>query len=427
MDDLYRLGGGWSMHRPPRRSASPFLYALVGAVAGGLVALALAPVVLPRLMDPADIARRLGLQDDAAQGPSTAAPVSPPATSPGAVPPGGAGGGTGGTAGAPLPPPAAEDLAVVEVVRRVAPAVVGVVNFQQVTNPFTGTRAVVEAGYGTGVILDARGYIVTNYHVVENAVRLEVVLDGGDRVEAQLVAHDDPFSDLAVLRIDPGGRQLVAATLGDSSQVQVGETVVAIGNPRGLDFFQSVTRGVVSGIRQDLLQQLSSASADSRIFTVIQTDAAINPGNSGGPLVNLRGEVIGINTLKFVGEAVEGMGFAIPSNDVRRITADLIQYGRVIRPALGVQVVSESQARTQYGVERGVLVAQVQPGGAAAEAGIRAGDVIIALDGQPVEGFRDLTRTLSERRVGQRVTVTVLRGNQQLDFDVVLGELSPAR
>jgi len=316
---------------------------------------------------------------------------------------------------------------VVEVVRRVAPAVVGVVNFQQVTNPFTGTRAVVEAGYGTGVILDARGYIVTNYHVVENAVRLEVVLDGGDRVEAQLVAHDDPFSDLAVLRIDPGGRQLVAATLGDSSQVQVGETVVAIGNPRGLDFFQSVTRGVVSGIRQDLLQQLSSASADSRIFTVIQTDAAINAGNSGGPLVNLRGEVIGINTLKFVGEAVEGMGFAIPSNDVRRITADLIQYGRVIRPALGVQVVSESQARTQYGVERGVLVAQVQPGGAAAEAGIRAGDVIIALDGQPVEGFRDLTRTLSERRVGQRVTVTVLRGNQQLDFDVVLGELSPAR
>ncbi|HEX6988772.1 MAG TPA: PDZ domain-containing protein, partial [Bacillota bacterium] len=215
--------------------------------------------------------------------------------------------------------------------------------------------------------------------------------------------------------------------LGDSSAVQVGETVLAIGNPRGLDFFQSVTRGVVSGIRQDLLQQLpGGGSADSRIFTVIQTDAAINAGNSGGPLVNLRAEVIGINTLKFVGEQIEGMGFAIPSNDVQRIAADLIDHGRVIRPALGVQVVSEAQARMQYGIDRGVLVAQPQPGGPAAEAGIRSGDVIIALDGRPIEGFRDLTRALSQHQVGDTVTVTVRRGDRELDVRLTLGELNPA-
>lgn len=413
MDYEPRLGGGWSLQGPPRRPASPFLYALIGAVIGGLLALSLAPVLLPHF---AQFAGPIASGEPMGSGsPSDAQQPGQSWPLPGR-----------GPEPASLPPPAADDLAVVEVVRQVSPAVVGVINFQQVTNPFTGRQRVAEAGYGTGLILDARGFIVTNYHVVEGAVRLEVALDSGERVEAHLVAHDYPFSDLAVLRIDPAGHALIPARLGDSSTVQVGETVLAIGNPRGLDFFQSVTRGVVSGIRQDLLQQLpTGGSADSRIFTVIQTDAAINSGNSGGPLVNLRGEVIGINTLKFVGEQIEGMGFAIPSNDVRRIASELIEHGRVIRPALGVQVVNESQARLQYGIDRGVLVAQAQPGGPAARAGILSGDLIIALDGVAIDGFRDLTRTLSERQVGDTVTVTVRRGDQQLDFDVVLGELNP--
>ncbi|HEX6989132.1 MAG TPA: S1C family serine protease, partial [Bacillota bacterium] len=224
------LGGGWSIQGPPRRPGSPFLHALIGAVIGGLVALAAAPAVLPYF----------GRLAGAAAADEPRAPVTP---NQGLAAGGQAPGAGGAAAPAPrqqLPPPSAEDLTVVEVVQRVSPAVVGVVNFQRVTNPFTGRQLVVEAGYGTGLVLDERGFIVTNFHVVENAVRIEVALDSGERVEAELVAHDYPFSDLAILRIDPAGHELVAARLGDSSAVQVGETVLAIGNPRGLDFFQSV-------------------------------------------------------------------------------------------------------------------------------------------------------------------------------------------
>src|SRR5690606_37058346 len=179
----------------------------------------------------------------------------------------------------------------------------------------------------------------------------------GRVLPATIVAHDDPFSDLAVLRIE--ATDLPYAVFGDSDQVRVGETVVAIGNPQGLDFFRSVTVGVVSGIRPDLLHRLSSGRSDyARIFELIQTDAAINRGNSGGPLVNLRGEVIGINTLKFQGADIEGMGFAIPSNDVRLIANDLVQYGRVIRPALGVSLIPDDIAASRYGVTAGVIVAE---------------------------------------------------------------------
>src|SRR5690606_11559148 len=202
------------------------------------------------------------------------------------------------------------------------------------------------------------------------------------------------------------------AVFGDSDQVRVGETVVAIGNPQGLEFFRSVTVGVVSGIRADLLQRLSTGRTDqARIFELIQTDAAINRGNSGGPLVNLRGEVIGINTLKFQGPDIEGMGFAIPANDVRRIANDLVRYGRVIRPALGVTLIPDDIAASRYGVTSGVIVAETLVGGPAHSAGIRSGDVILRLDDQETETYLDLLKALNRMAVGYTVQVHVRRDN----------------
>lgn len=335
----------------------------------------------------------------------------------------------GAQVGSPPSAPARLDelsQALVRVAEQVGPSVVGVVNRQRVVDLLTGRVAVVDAGVGSGVVFDRRGYIVTNAHVVEGADALDVVVAGGQRIPARLVATDAPYSDLAVIQV-VSGPALTPARFGDSDQVRVGEIVLAIGNPKGLDFFRSVSMGVVSGIRTDLLQRLAERGGPYpegvRIFKVIQTDAAINEGNSGGALVNLRGEVIGITTLKLVGEGTEGMGFAIPSNDVRTIASDLIRQGYVSRPALGVSLAREEVARSQYGVTRGLLVVQVVPGGPADRAGIRPGDVIVRLGDVEVNTFIDLLKALARYRVGDRVPVTVLRGGRSLTVTVVLGEL----
>lgn len=383
---------GWRVQRGRSRSFAPLLYALVGALVGGLIVLLSVPYLQPLLP---------GTEPGAAAG----ARQAPAASSP------------------PPEPRHGDDSPVVQVAEATGPAVVGIINYRRVTNAFTGESRVVEAATGSGVIFDRRGYVVTNYHVAREAVRLEVILGDREQVEAELVAHDFPFSDLAVLKIDPAGRDLAVAEFGDSDAVRVGETVVAIGNPKGLQFFRSLTVGVVSGVRSDLIQQLgrSQYNVASRIFEVIQTDAAINGGNSGGPLVNLRGEVIGINTLKFAGEATEGMGFALPSNAVERIVSDLIEHGYVVRPALGVQIVPDEQARVRYGVEEGVLVGGVMD--AAAEAGLRPGDIIRSVDGQRVDTFLELVKEISARRVGDVVHLQIQREQETIELDVTLGRL----
>ncbi|MEX2355532.1 MAG: trypsin-like peptidase domain-containing protein, partial [Thermaerobacterales bacterium] len=279
---------------------------------------------------------------------------------------------------------------------------------------------------GSGVIFDSRGYIVTNFHVVEGADALEVVVADGRTLEAELVAHDFPFSDLAVLRVSPSEVDDVEyAAFADSGQLRVGETVIAIGNPQGLQFFRSVTVGVVSGIRTDLLQQLGGGTSSERIFELIQTDAAINRGNSGGPLVNLAGQVVGINTLKFAAGDVEGMGFAIPSSDVRRVVEDLIEHGYVIRPAIGALLLPDEVARSRYGVDDGVIISDVVANGPSARAGLREGDVILSLGGTPTPTFLELLKEINAHQVGDAVEVKIRRDEEELSVDVELGELGP--
>ncbi|HLS89541.1 MAG TPA: trypsin-like peptidase domain-containing protein [Sphingobacteriaceae bacterium] len=400
-------GGGpsgprWTVKRNSRPFWNFLLAALVGGIIGALVTMSFAGQLLPGGSTPP-----LGAGNDRLPLNGLSGNNEPPLP--------GSDQGPHGNDGADSSP-------VVEVVDKVGPAVVGILNKRMVRDISSGESFPRIAATGSGVIFSPDGYIITNYHVIEGADQVEVVVADGRVLPATIVAHDDPFSDLAVLRIE--ATDLPYAVFGDSDQVRVGETVVAIGNPQGLDFFRSVTVGVVSGIRPDLLHRLSSGRSDyARIFELIQTDAAINRGNSGGPLVNLRGEVIGINTLKFQGADIEGMGFAIPSNDVRLIANDLVQYGRVIRPALGVSLIPDDIAASRYGVTAGVIVAETIPGGPAQRVGIRSGDVILRINDQETERYLDLLKALNKMSVGDTVQVLVDREGSTLTFEVELGEL----
>ncbi len=273
-------------------------------------------------------------------------------------------------------------------------------------------------GLGSGVILDSRGYIVTNNHVIASAERIRVTLYDGTSLSAQLVGTD-PLDDLAVLKISTTTK-LTAATLGDSSKLQVGQEVLAIGNPLGIT--QTVTSGIVSALDR----------AVSSIPDAIQTDAAINPGNSGGALVDLQGNLVGIPTLSAIDPQFQtpanGVGFAIPSNRVRLIAPQLIQTGKVThtgRAAMGIQVTSVDAAlaaQNNLAVTAGVLIVGVAATSPAATAGLKPGDVIVQIGTHPVTGaaaFADALLTLSP---GEVVPVSIYRGNQQLTIKVTLGE-----
>lgn len=398
-----RLSGPrWTVKRTSRPFWSFLMPALVGGIIGALVTMSFGPQLLPGSFAPPG-----GRGSDRPPLNGLSSSNEPPLP--------GSSQGPHGNEGADSSP-------VVEVVEKVGPAVVGILNKRMVRDISSGQSFPRIAATGSGVVFSPDGYIITNYHVIESADVVEVVVADGRVLPATVVAHDDPFSDLAVIRIDAD--DIPYAVFGDSDQVQVGETVVAIGNPQGLEFFRSVTVGVVSGIRPDLLQRLSGSRSDfARIFELIQTDAAINRGNSGGPLVNLRGEIIGINTLKFQGADIEGMGFAIPSNDVRLIASDLVQYGRVIRPALGVSLIPDDIAASRYGVTKGVIVAETMSDGPARRAGIRSGDVILRINDHETERYLDLLKVLNSMSVGDTVRVEIQRDDNMLNFEVELGEL----
>ena len=280
-------------------------------------------------------------------------------------------------------------------------------------------------GTGSGVIFDERGYILTNNHVIEGGTKLEVVLTDGSQHEVELVGSD-PATDLAVLRLDPADVSgLVATPLGDTDAMRIGDWVIAIGNPLG--WAGSVTVGVVSAKGRVL-----PITRDSTLYDLVQTDTVINPGNSGGPLLNLQGEVVGINTAVIRGtlrggEEAEGIGFAISMNTAIPVSNELIANGRVIWPWLGITVATVTPvvaAEQGLSVDRGVLVTATVPGAPAETAGIQAGDVIVALESQQIDGLPDLQRLMrSEYKVGDRVTVEVVRGEERLSFDVGLGEM----
>lgn len=310
----------------------------------------------------------------------------------------------------------ADKTAVIAIAEQVGPAVVGISNRDVYTDFFRGEQEV-EQSSGSGVIFDAKGYIVTNNHVVSGARKLIVSLADGRQVPAEIVGTD-PRTDLAVIKINAG--DLTVARFGNSDNLRVGELTVAIGNPGGAEFARSVTMGIISGLNRLLITE------EGLQFRLIQTDAAINPGNSGGALVNAKGEVIGINSIKIARTGFEGMGFAIPSKMVQQIVADLIKYKKVIRPALGVYMVRDVDKEladyNDLGVDYGVLI-DPQPMGPADRAGMKRYDIIVEIDGKKITNRFELQEKIFGFKVGDEISVTVVREKERRSFTVKLGEL----
>jgi serine protease Do len=276
-----------------------------------------------------------------------------------------------------------------------------------------------QRGTGSGVVLDARGDIITNRHVVSGATALNVTFSDGRVFPAKTLGMDSE-TDVAVIRLDKPPADLLAARLGDSESLEVGEWVIAVGSPLGLD--QTVTAGIVSG-KGKVGRHVQMSGG--RVRSYIQTDAKINPGNSGGPLVNLSSEVVGINTLINTGPG-GAYGFAIPINQVKLVAAALIKEGRVRYPYLGVLVGDlppPEVGRPGAGVDAGAQVSQATPGGPAAKAGLRAGDVITDIDGQRMTGANDVIDYVSTRTIGARVSVGFVRDGKKQGVAVQLGEL----
>jgi serine protease Do len=281
-------------------------------------------------------------------------------------------------------------------------------------------------GSGSGFIFDARGYILTNNHVVQNAVNVTVVMLDGREFTAEVVGTD-PNTDVAVLRVTPTNAALPVIEFGDSEQLRVGDWVIALGNPLGLTF--TATAGIVSAQGRDIgiLQQTVGPTA---LEAFIQTDAAINPGNSGGPLVDLHGRVVGINTaIESATGFFTGAGFAIPITLARKVANDLLEYGVVHRPRLGIGIDNVSAADAEvYGLPAvsGVEVTSVTPGEAADRGGIQMGDVIVRVAGQPVATLTDLQTRVALHRPGERIDIAFIRYGRPLQTTVQLGEFAPA-
>jgi S1-C subfamily serine protease len=312
-----------------------------------------------------------------------------------------------------------QDSAMISAVEKVKPAVVTVINTLPPQRGFFGQMLEPQAS-GSAVIISADGYLVTNNHVVENSESLEVIYADDTKVSATLVGAD-AFSDLAVLRVQ--GPVPATAELGDSVGLQTGEPVLAIGSPLGA-FKGTVTVGVVSALERPL-----EVGGGLVMEGLIQTDAAINQGNSGGPLVNALGQVIGINTAIVrgagAGSAVaEGLGFAIPSNTVKEVTAQLIEFGEVRRPYLGadwVDITPRIASAYNLPVEFGAYIQVVEPGGPADRSGLRPGDIITVIGDHPIDEQNSLLTLLMRFEPGARIEMTVVREGEEVTLQVTLG------
>ena len=328
-----------------------------------------------------------------------------------------------------------EDSLLVNLYQRVNPAVVYI---EVLVND---GGALTPLGSGSGFVLDTEGRIVTNNHVVEQADALRVVFSDGGVADAQILGLD-PYSDLAVIQVDIPPERLVPLELSDSSTLQVGQRVVAIGNPFGLE--GTMTVGIVSALGRTLPAQVLQGTGRFSNPEIVQTDAAINPGNSGGPLLDIRGRVVGVNTaIRSLTGTNSGIGFAVPVNTVRRIVPALIEEGAYRYPYLGITydtrfTMAELAGPLGLPVTHGALIDEVTPGTAASQAGLRGGnrevevmgttvnaggDIIVAIDGYRLRDFDDLIAYLvRETEVGQEVTLTVIRDGEELGIPVTLGE-----
>ncbi|WP_096549986.1 S1C family serine protease [Ureibacillus thermosphaericus] len=322
---------------------------------------------------------------------------------------------------------------VTKAVEKVSKAVVGITNIQEVSDFWTRQSRETEAGSGSGVIYKVVGnkaYIVTNYHVVENAKQLEVTLADGTKENAELIGSDI-WTDLAVVSI-PSKNVEAVAEFGDSDVLKQGETVIAIGNPLGLDFYGSVTTGVISGKERSVPVDLNGDGYVDWETEVLQTDAAINPGNSGGALVNIAGELVGINSMKIAESTVEGLGFSIPINTVIPIIEELEQHGEVKRPTMGIGLLDLTDVPAFYQkqtlklpeeVTTGVVVTEVVPGSPADRAGVEQYDVIVEMDGQKIENSIDLRQHLyNETEIGDTLKMKVYRAGKMMELQLKLTE-----
>ena len=316
-----------------------------------------------------------------------------------------------------------EDIA--SVVEKVSPNVVSVITKSQASSPYYGAKD--QEGAGTGIVVGKDGYILTNKHVVQGVSTVSVVLSDGTRYDEVKVIGTDPLNDVAFLKI-AGVTNLSAAELGDSTSIRVGQKVVAIGNSLG-QYQNTVTSGIISGTGRPISAQ--SGNSVETLTDLIQTDAAINPGNSGGPLLDISGRLIGVNTAIYSPSgAYAGIGFSVPVDVVNWVVPDLIKYGAVKRPILGIELVQ------QQSIDRmdlkGALVLNVTPGGAAEKGGVKPtrrsltgemvmGDLIIEVNDEPVESNNDLLLTLEKYQPGQEVRLKVKRNNQTTTLIITLG------
>jgi len=313
---------------------------------------------------------------------------------------------------------------IVSVVNKSTPAVVNISTVTLVESFFFGVFP--QSGVGSGFIFDPKGYILTNYHVVEKAKKIEVSLSEGKKYPGKVVGYDKR-SDLAVIKID--AENLPYLPLGDSNKLQTGQFAIAIGNPYGLN--RTVTLGIVSATDRTIVEPNGV-----RLENLIQTDAAINPGNSGGPLINIKGEVIGINTA--IQSEAQGIGFAIPINTAKSIADKLIKEGKITYPWIGISgyaITPEMLEYIKFGVDKGVVIAQVVPGSPADKAGLKGGnraiyldntqiviggDIITKIDGKIVETMEELRAEVQKHKVGDVVELTYIRNGKEYTVKIKL-------
>ncbi|WP_338778350.1 trypsin-like peptidase domain-containing protein [Metabacillus sp. FJAT-52054] len=389
-----RYGGGKKPSKPSRWK--PVLSSITSGVVGGMIVLGVYPMLDKQQESPA--VQSAPTQQTASQSASKSTNVQ-------AV---------------------SHSTNVADVAEKLSPAIVGIANLQQSQESFSNTAK--ESGTGSGVIFKKDGkdaFILTNNHVVEGAQSLDVSFSNGKKVKGELVGAD-PLTDLAVIRINAEAAPSVAP-IGDSSKLRAGEKVIAIGNPLGIEFSRTVTEGIISGTNRSIQIDTSKGPWE---LNVLQTDAAINPGNSGGPLINMNGEVIGINSLKISQNGVEGLGFAIPSNDVMPVAKQLMEKGQIDRPFLGVSLgdieqippqVAGEQLGLPEGMTTGVYLDSIQSGSPAEKGGLERGDVITALDGKKVKNSSELRKYLYESKsIGDKVQVTIYRDGKKQEVTLTL-------
>jgi len=313
---------------------------------------------------------------------------------------------------------------IVNVVKKTMPAVVNISTITLVEDFFFGVYP--QSGIGSGFIIDPKGYILTNYHVVEGARKIDVTLSEGKKYTGKIVGYDKR-SDLAVIKID--AENLPYLPLGDSDKLEPGQFAIAIGNPYGLN--RTVTLGIVSALNRTIIEPNGV-----RLENLIQTDAAINPGNSGGPLINIKGEVIGINTA--IKSDAQGIGFAIPINKAKEIANKLIKEGKITYPWIGIKgyaITSDMLDYIKFPVNKGVVIAEVVPGSPADKAGLKGGnrviyvdgtqiivggDIITKIDGKSVESMEDLRSEIQKRKVGDTVEITYIRDGKEYTVKIKL-------